>query len=201
MKFTAYYCDLMVTASLQMQAEKVSLTERKATYDKVGTVLDQGKIIASVTPTVLNQQLIEKSRGSWLFLDYQNAVDSKGKPLESDTWYHVNRKDGILEKIIERQADKLDWHERLYVYPSALDAIKEKRPLPLYVLYVHGRLGLFLLGGGYDGDDAARVAQVESSREKVAPIEQILRVDKGQTVFANTYNLRNRVKAKFKELF
>jgi hypothetical protein len=135
----------------------VALTARSATFDKIEALPDPEFNIAPITPIVLDKDLILANRNTWFFLDWQNAVDSDGKPLESGGWYWVNREMGTLEKISDKKVKGLEWHERLHIFGTVEKAIKEHRPLAL-VVYDASRL---LLIGLYDNENAMRVAQVK----------------------------------------
>jgi hypothetical protein len=145
----------MVASSISKPS--VALTARSATFDKIAAILDPEYEIAPIIPIVLDKDLILANRNTWFFLDWQNAVDSEGKPLESGGWYWANREKGTLEKISEKKAKALEWHERLHIFGTVEKAIKERRPLAL-VVYDASRL---LLIGLYDNENAMRVAQVK----------------------------------------
>lgn len=64
-------------------------------------------------------------------------------------WYKVNRVESRLEKIDMNAAEKLDWHERLFVYGSGHAAVRDDLPLALYIgdEYADGRLSALYLCG------------------------------------------------------
>ncbi|MDG6936020.1 MAG: hypothetical protein JRN26_03950 [Nitrososphaerota archaeon] len=174
MKFTVIYSEIMQATAPQTKETSIfSLIEKTTTYDnvKVNEVIGSGKTTAPVIPVVMDRKFIEQNRNSLMFLDRKNAVDSKGKPLEADTWYKVNREARVLEKITKKEAGKLEWHERFYVHESALRAIEERRP----ALYISG-YGLELIGYYYDWHAKYKKLETKQSvRVLVADLEVMLR--------------------------
>jgi hypothetical protein len=86
-----------------------------------------------------------KYRHDWCWLDYKEVPSEIG-------WYKINREKAILEKIADEEAKNLQWHERLFIYESALKAVNEKIPLALYIGYEDddSRLSaLYLCGPDY----------------------------------------------------
>jgi hypothetical protein len=134
-----------------------TLSTRSTAFDSAITTIDRGFALAPISPIFLDKDLILANRNTWFFLDWQNAVDSDNEPLESGGWYWANRQRGTLEKISDKKAKTLEWHERLRVFGTIGKAIEEQRPLVL-VIYDASRL---LLIGLYDNENAMRVAQVK----------------------------------------
>ncbi len=175
---------MTVTSVLQTrEISTASLSEKATTYEGVSTVIGEGKAIAPVVPTVTDRKFIEQNKGMWMFLDFHNAVDSKGNPLDADSWYRVNRENRSLEKISKHKAADLEWHEILYIDPSALKAVHEKRPLAMYIgdSYSYGncyRDRLELLGNY--GHGTTRVVQLEMKQDSVAEQKTLLRREKSK---------------------
>ena len=73
-------------------------------------------------------------------------------------WYMVDRLHARLSKISDTRAAALEWHERLFVYASAVHAAEQNGPLALYIgdEYDDRRLSALYLCGP---DVLARVAQ------------------------------------------
>lgn len=124
---------------------KISASENRATLDKVEESISVNKDLATATETVLDQEFIEKYKDDWCW------VGNKNTPVETG-WYKVDRENQHLVKISFDEASKLQWHERLFIYGSALLATKENSHLALYIggEYDDGRLcALYLCGPDY----------------------------------------------------
>ncbi len=124
---------------------QISASENKVTLDKVGASTSSDKEIATATETVLDQEFIEKYNNDWCWVGNKNIPTEMG-------WYKVEREKQQLEKISYDEAAKLAWHERLFIYTSALIAAKEDSHLALYIGGEHkdGRLSaLYLCGPDY----------------------------------------------------
>ncbi len=178
-----YYRDLMATISIPQTKEisTVSLSEKATTYEGVSAVIEPNKAIAPVVSTVTDREFMEQNKGMWMFVGFHDAVDSKGNPLDADSWYRVNRENSSLEKINKHEAETLQWHERLYIDQSAPSAVHEKRPLALSVgdFYFCGyrhRNRLVLNGYyGYGRHGIARVVQLETKQDSIAEPKTMLR--------------------------
>ena len=107
---------------------KVNSSENKVSLDQIQTVIKSGHVLADIHDIVLDHEYVEKNRHDWCWLDYKNM------PSVS-SWYKVNREKSILERITENEAKNLKWHERLFIYESAIKAAQEKTPLALYIGY------------------------------------------------------------------
>ncbi len=124
---------------------KIFASENRVTLDQVQTSISGRKSFASATETVLDQKFIEKYKDDWCW------VSNKNIPLET-RWYKIDRQNQCLIKISDDEASKLSWHERLFIYQSALIAVKENSYLALYIggEYDDGRLtALYLCGPDY----------------------------------------------------
>ncbi len=123
----------------------ISSSTQKTTLDKVVPALTVGKEIATAMDTVLDREFIEKYRNDWCW------VGNADTPTETG-WYKVDRELQCLVKISDDQVSHLAWHERLFVYQSALAAMKEDSHLALYIggTYNDGRVeALYLCGPDY----------------------------------------------------
>lgn len=117
----------------------------RVTLDNIQGATTNGKSLANVPEVVFDQAYLEKYRHDWCWLGASGIPSQVG-------WYKINRHDGQLEKIGESEAAKLAWHERLYVYESALTAGTENSALALYIgdEYTDNRLSaLYLCGPDY----------------------------------------------------
>lgn len=124
---------------------KIIPSDRKAALNDIGSVLSAGKKLASATETVLDKEFIEKLRHDWCWVGFEDTPAEK-------RWYRVDRENGKLIKIPDDEASGLQWHERLFIYESALTAAKDGSPLALYIgdEYSDGRLSaLYLCGPDY----------------------------------------------------
>lgn len=130
---------------------KISASDNIVAFDDIDAALASGKHIAGVAEAVMDEQFIERSRHDWCWLSGEHVPQETG-------WYEVDRRSQKLIKIADAQASRLAWHQRLFVYASALNAAAKKSCLALYIgdEYEDGRLsGLYVCGP----DVLARVAQ------------------------------------------
>jgi hypothetical protein len=134
---------------------KITASERKAAIDEVSDAITPGNAVANVAETVMDGEFVERSRYEWYWLSGQDIPPKTG-------WYKIDRADRRLKKIHRDQAAELEWHERLFLYASALSAAKENSLLALYIgdEYEDGRLSALYLCGP---DVLARAAQKEVS--------------------------------------
>jgi hypothetical protein len=132
---------------------KITPSERKVEIDEVADAITPGNAVANVAETVMDGGFIERSRYEWYWLNGQDIPPETG-------WYEVDRGDRRLRKIGRDEAAELEWHERLFLYASALSAAKENRLLALYIgdEYDDGRLSALYLCGP---DVLARAVQKE----------------------------------------
>jgi len=121
---------------------KISFSKSKTTFDKLLDVVDGGHAVASVLDVVMDEDLIKKSRHDWCWLGWDDVPKETG-------WYKIDRENKKLDKIDDRKAEVLEWHERLFIYGSGHAAVSEELPLALYIgdEYTDSRLsGLYLCG-------------------------------------------------------
>lgn len=124
---------------------KILSSENRVSLDKIQSAIKQGQAFANIVDIALDKDYVEKYRHDWCWLNYNQTPNEVG-------WYKVNREKGVLEKITEQDAKSLQWHERLFIYESALKAVNEKIPLALYIgdEYNDARLSaLYLCGPDY----------------------------------------------------
>ncbi len=129
---------------------KITPSENKVTFDNIDGVIGSGKKVADITEVAMDQQFIERSGHDWCWLSGENVPPELG-------WYEVDRHNERLTKIAATHASELEWHERLFIYASALHAAETGGPLALYIgdEYEDGRLSALYLCGP---DVLARVA-------------------------------------------
>ncbi len=124
---------------------KITSSTNRVSLDNIQTAIKDGQTFANINDIVLDKEYIEKYRHDWCWLDYNQTPSEVG-------WYKVNREKGVLEKIVDEDAKNLEWHERLFIYESALKAVNDKIPLALYIgdEYNDARLSaLYLCGPDY----------------------------------------------------
>lgn len=124
---------------------KIISSENRVRLDQIESTVKNGSTVATIQDIVLDKDYLEKYRHDWCWLDYHRIPDESG-------WYKINREKGVLEKIENDDAKDLQWHERLFLYESALQAAQEKTPLALYIgdEYDDARLSaLYLCGPDY----------------------------------------------------
>lgn len=121
---------------------KIISSKTKTTFDRVEKFIKNGHKLANITDLVMNKQFIKKARYDWCWLSCKNLPDQTG-------WYQIDRNSKLFTKIEERQAKKLEWHERLFIYESAQAARKDKSVLALYIgdEYRDSRLSALYLCG------------------------------------------------------
>jgi hypothetical protein len=126
----------------------------KATVDRIEDALAAGKHAADIVDVALDRQFTEQSRHDWCWLSWQNVPPDTG-------WYEIDRQGRRLTRLSAQGAAGLEWHERLFAYPSALIAAKDRSPLALYIgdEYEDGRLSALYLCGP---DVLASVAQKDA---------------------------------------
>ncbi len=120
-------------------------SENRVSLDKIQSAIKNGAHFANIIDIALDQEYVEKYRHDWCWLDYKEVPSEIG-------WYKINREKAILEKIADEEAKNLIWHERLFVYESAIKAVNDKIPLALYIgdEYNDARLSaLYLCGPDY----------------------------------------------------
>ena len=141
------------------KSSKISLTKEVIYTNAERTANVNGKYMGTAK-VVFDLPFIKSARNLWVLVHW------KGAPAEPG-WHQVIREDKnhTYKKITERQAGDLEWHEKLYVHESALKAIKEKRPLALYIDYYYDDWNWLVLCGGYGACGVARVAQVDAGHE------------------------------------
>jgi hypothetical protein len=145
------------TASAQNGA-KTSLTPPRANYKNAVSIANaDGKTMGKVN-VAFDLEFIQPLKGSVIFIDSSGAPTEKG-------WYRVDRKSHALAQISDNDISDLEWHERIYVHPAALQAAEEKRPLMFYI----GFGERLILDGNYNPDLTLPVAQVEMGHETAAP--------------------------------
>lgn len=118
---------------------KIKQSSNKVTYDKI--MGSEGEI-ADVIDVVMDKEFIEQSRHDWCWVGW-------GKVPTETGWYKVDRQNSQLIKINAEEAQKIEWHERLFVYGSGHAAVKENSPLALYIgdEYSDGRISALYLCG------------------------------------------------------
>jgi hypothetical protein len=124
---------------------KIFTSETRSTLDQVDKNISPDKHLATVTETVLDQEFIEQLENDWCWVGNSNTPTETG-------WYRIDRQNQSLLKASREEAAKLPWHERLFVYQSALAAVQEESHLALYIggEYYDGRLpALYLCGPDY----------------------------------------------------
>lgn len=142
----------MVTRSLNTEKTKVVATKHSVQcIDAVDA--------ATVIQAVMDKEFIKGNGELWAWVDFNDAVDSKGKTLEGDTWYKIDREIGVLEKVSKEDIEKVAWHERLYVHTGAIHAI-ENRTSP--VIYIDPGLGIIF--GEYYKDGSLSIVQVKKGQ-------------------------------------
>ena len=129
----------------------VTSSEHHVTFDEIDGAIAPGKALAEITDVAMDKPFIERSRHDWCWLSGRNVPPETG-------WYMVDRHHARLTKISDTRAAELEWHERLFVYASALHAAQQNGPLALYIgdEYEDRRLSALYLCGP---DVLARVAQ------------------------------------------
>lgn len=101
-----------------------------------------GSEIATAVEAMLDRLLEEERRYPKVLVDWRNAPTETG-------WYMVDRDMRRLVKISDDREPSVDWHERLYVYESAVKASREHRPMVMYLNYDdYGKPRLVLDGDG-----------------------------------------------------
>jgi len=130
---------------------KIIASENKVAFDAIDGAIASGKNIADITEVAMDEQFIERSRHGWCWLSGENVPPETG-------WYEIDRHNERLTKIADVRASELEWHERLFIYASALNAAEKNDPLALYIgdEYEDRRLSALYLCGP---DVLARVAQ------------------------------------------
>ena len=121
---------------------KIGSSGKKVTFDRLNDGVNGGHAIASVVEAVMDEEFIKKSRHDWCWLSGNDVPAETG-------WYEVDRAHARLSRISRAEAEKLEWHERLFVYASGHAAVNQQAPLALYIgdEYADGRLsGLYLCG-------------------------------------------------------
>jgi hypothetical protein len=116
---------------------KVVRSSEKITFDKVNN-----DSMANIEEIVMDKEFVKQSRHDWCWLSNKNVPEEVG-------WYKIDRENCRLAKTKFEEAARLEWHERIYVYGSALAAVHEQMPLALYIgdEYSDGRLtALYLCG-------------------------------------------------------
>jgi len=120
-------------------------SDSRVTLDNIQSAVAKGKSLANVPEVVLDQDYLTQYRHDWCWLGAGGIPEQTG-------WYKVNRQNQRLEKIDDKEAVNLEWHERLFVYESAIKAAKENSALALYIgdEYNDDRLSaLYLCGPDY----------------------------------------------------
>ncbi len=130
---------------------KITRSENKVAFDDIDGAIASGKQIANITEVAMDKQFIERSRHDWCWLSGESVPPEMG-------WYKIDRHKEQLTKIAEIHASELEWHERLFIYASALNAAATNGPLALYIgdEYEDKRLSALYLCGP---DVLAPVAQ------------------------------------------
>ncbi len=122
----------------------------------------------------MSRKFIEQNRGAWIFVSskgiQQEIIDALEKAAKrgESVLIHVDRKSNQWRIVSEKQWNKLEWHERLELHPSALARVKAGEPLAFNVDYdsrVRYGLGVY---GCKDGN-VARVAQKGTARVAGVP--------------------------------
>jgi len=121
---------------------KITRSEAKVTIDKVDAAIDSGKSVAKIAEVVMDKQFIEDSRHDWCWLSGEQIPPEPG-------WYRIDRDDERITKTSDTIASDIEWHERLFIYPSALQAAKKGETLALYIgdEYADRRLSALYLCG------------------------------------------------------
>ena len=143
--FLSFRREVSATISLLHCSYEDIRVEKRTTLDRVAESIVEDRNLATATETVLDQEFVEKYKDDWCWVGNGNT------PLEP-RWYKIDRANQKLTKIRADQASRLAWHERLFIYQSALTATKEGSNLALYIggEYDDGRLtALYLCGPDY----------------------------------------------------
>src|SRR5271170_6968015 len=98
---------------------EITPSKNRATLDKIQDAISRGKSIANTTEVLMDRNFIEKYRHDWCWLNWKNTPTKIG-------WYKIDRINKRFIKISDKKASKLVWHERLFIYQSALTAVKKK---------------------------------------------------------------------------
>ena len=130
---------------------KISPTDGRVTFDRIDRAIAPGKRIADITDVAMDKDFIERSRHEWCWLSGERVPSQTG-------WYEIDRRNERLTKIDEGRAAELEWHERLFIYASAVSAAQKTGPLAFYIgdEYEDRRLSALYLCGP---DVLARVAK------------------------------------------
>jgi hypothetical protein len=128
------------------------------TIDEIRDAIADGKELAEIPEVVMDEEFLRRCRHDWCWLGGNGIPPNAG-------WYEVDRANGRLTAITDGRASQLEWHERLFVYPSALSAAEKKSALALYIgdEYDDNRLSALYLCGP---DVVARVALKSSSKAR-----------------------------------
>ncbi|MEM3744578.1 MAG: hypothetical protein QW759_01925 [Candidatus Micrarchaeaceae archaeon] len=149
---------------------QITLSKESVTCVSLSRGLEEGNRIATLLEVIMNKDFIVSNFGTLMFLPPPEEVtDSKGKPLEGDSLYEIDRKSGQIKKIplafsgfwLTKKVPWYEpwhwykpWHEKLIVYGSALRAIKNGKPVVLSLSnYDEGYLslsGTYRHGEDYD---------------------------------------------------
>ncbi len=124
---------------------KITSSENRVSLDQIQSAINGDHAFANINDIVLDKEYVEKYRHDWCWLDYNQTPNEVG-------WYKINREKGVLEKTVDEDAKNLEWHERIFIYESAIKAAQEKTPLALYIGYEDddSRLSaLYLCGPDY----------------------------------------------------
>lgn len=123
-------------------SKKIKFSGKKIYYHEIPNAPDSGFVLADVLDVAMDKEFLERSRHDWCW------VGSKNIPAETG-WFKVDRENSQIIKINEADASELEWHERLYIYESALSTARQNSPLALYIgdEYSDGRLSALYLCG------------------------------------------------------
>lgn len=117
---------------------KIVRSQNTITFDKVSANTSK----ANIEEIVMDKEFIQRFRHDWCWLSAEKLPKEVG-------WYKVDRNNLQLQRVSFQQAGELEWHERLYVYGSAIAAVGQNMPLALYIgdEYSDGRLSALYLCG------------------------------------------------------
>lgn len=124
---------------------KIFASKNRATLNEVENSISENNALASATETAMDRDFIEEYKDDWCWVSNRDIPKEIG-------WFKIDREKQNLNKVSNDEALKIAWHERLFIYKSALIAAEEKNHLALYIggEYDDGRLtALYLCGPDY----------------------------------------------------
>lgn len=156
----------MLAVKTERSSSGISLTQATDYKSAEAVANSNGKVTGTVK-AAFYLKFLEPLRGSAIFLHWKDAPTEKG-------WYLVNKGSHLYKRISDEEAAKPEfqkrpWHEKLYVYEGVLQAVREKRPLALYLGSKAGDGGILRLLDGRWISIPTKVVQVSPDHEAAAP--------------------------------